>query len=466
MSARGKIPGRRAGDFTSGLALAWATTLRRHPAGVAITQATDGRTCTFRELDARAAVWASRHLPEPRQVASRIVVFAAPNGIEWMEVFLALTRSGAVVAPLDAAEPAPAQRALAAALRAGYWWDGKQLVALPEARTYRASRPCLLKLTSGSTGEPRALAFTAAQLLADGRQVTSTMGIRAPDVNYALIPFGHSYGLGNLVLPLIAHGVPIVCGSAPFPQAIAADFARFQPTVFPGVPALWRGLAGADLARDSLASLRLAISAGAPLPPEVARDFAARFGRRIHNFYGSSETGGIAFDVSGEATMRGGVGRPMRGVEVAALSRQRLRVRSPAVFTLGNRQADGVMGAWIPPDQTLVGVRREITLLGRRGTTVKIAGRRVNLAEVAARLRQVAGVRDVWVGVGGAGDFVLGAAVASDRPAGEVRAALQADTAGWKIPKKLTVLAEFPLTARGKTDTRALHAQVFGGARK
>ena len=59
------------------------------------------------------------------------------------------------------------------------------------------------------------------------------MGIRSGDLNYALIPLGHSYGLGNLALPLIARGVPLVCGSAPLPHAIFRDFVRWRPRFFP-----------------------------------------------------------------------------------------------------------------------------------------------------------------------------------------------------------------------------------------
>jgi non-ribosomal peptide synthetase component E (peptide arylation enzyme) len=57
---------------------------------------------------------------------------------------------------------------------------------------------------------------------------------------------------------------------------------------------------------------------------------------------------------------------------------------------------------------------------------------------------------------------VLGAALAADRPAAELRAALVPTTAAWKIPKRWIVLPALPLTARGKVDTRALHARLFG----
>ncbi|MDI1250684.1 MAG: class I adenylate-forming enzyme family protein [Lacunisphaera sp.] len=441
--------------MSQALLQSWARTVRRHGGDRAVVQAGNGAAVTFRELDARAEAWRAAHAAAG--LRGRAVVFAAPNGIGWLEVFLGLLKAGAVGVPLDAAEPPAAQRQHATTLRAAGWWDGTRLVLLPRAKGYRDPAVGLIKLTSGTTGKPRALMFTAGQLLADGRQVTTTMGISRRDLNYALIPLGHSYGLGNLTVPLLAQGVPLVCGSAPLPHAIAADFARWRPTVFPGVPAMWRALAASDLKLDSL---RRGISAGAPLPPEVARDFAARFGRRLHNFYGSSETGGIAYDAPGWATLQGGVGRALRGVTLRGFPGSRLQVGSAAVLTHGNRRRRGGLGVWIMPDRAALGGRGEVTLLGRRGSTVKIAGRRVNLIEVSDRLRRLPDVREVWVGVSAGADPILGAVVASGWTAAELRTALHADTAAWKIPKKILVVSALPVTARGKVDVRALQAMV------
>lgn len=443
-----------------GVGQAWERTLGRRAAERAIVEAATGRACTFHELDRGAASFAFHR----ELLTGRAVVFAMPNGIRWMEFFLALLRAGAVAVPLDAAEPFAAQQQIAEALRAGFWWNGEKLVALPDARRFRDPAACLIKLTSGTTGRPRPLVFTGAQMLADARQVTTTMGIRAADLNYALIPFGHSYGLGNLTFPLLAHGIPLVCGSAPLPQAVAEDFAHWRPTVFPSVPAVFRALADADIAPAVFASVRVAISAGAPLPSETAEKFAEKFHRKIHAFYGSSETGGIAYDRSGDATLAGGVGTAMRGVKVTALRGGGLRVCSAAVFTHGNPSRSGRHGCWSPADRAAVDNRGRITLLGRRGATVKIAGRRVNLAEVVARLRRVAGVCDAWVGMRAGAETLMGAALVTSRRAEEIRAEVLVDTAAWKVPKKWVVLRELPLTERGKTDTRALQAVVFGSS--
>ncbi|MDP1579104.1 MAG: class I adenylate-forming enzyme family protein [Candidatus Didemnitutus sp.] len=435
------------------LLIAWTKTLRRRGDDHAVVQAKDGAIVTFRELDTRADDWLAQHVAEPNSLQGRAVIFAAPNGIDWFEIFIGLLKAGAVVVPLDANEPPVAQRRLAVSIRAAAWWNGTKLELLPNARRYRDPSLCLIKLTSGTTGQPRALVFTANQLLADARQVTVTMGIRPRDLNYALIPLGHSYGLGNLTVPLLAHGVPLVCGSAPLPHAIATDFSNWQPTVFPGVPTMWRALAASDLA---LPNLRLAISAGAPLPPEVARNFAERFDQPLHNFYGSSETGGISYDRTGTATLAGHVGRALRGVQLIARSGQRLQVCSAAVLTHGNRQR----GNWIMSDRAELDARGKVTLLGRRDSTVKIAGRRVNLGEVRERLCRLTGVRDAWVDFCGGAEPTLRAVLATDRRVSELRAELHADTAAWKVPKKITVMSSLPLTARGKIDTRALAASA------
>jgi len=232
--------------------------------------------------------------------------------------------------------------------------------------------------------------------------------------------------------------------------------------VWPTVPGVLRALVAAEVGREKMESLRTVISAGAPLPVEVARAFAEKFGKRVHSFYGSSETGGIAYDRSGAATLRGGVGRAMRGVKVRALKGQRIEVSSAAVVTLGNARRAGKLGAWVMPDLAEVNARGEVRLLGRRGAMVKIGGRRVSLGEVAARLRRVAGVKEVWVGVQGAAECVRGAAVVTTRAVGDVRAEVAADTASWKVPKRWAAMSELPVTRRGKVDTEAVRRAVFG----
>ncbi len=176
-------------------------------------------------------------------------------------------------------------------------------------------RPSLLKLTSGTTAAPRAIRFRSEQLLADCRQICETMGITGRDLNFAVIPLSHSYGFSNLLTPLLARGVPMVLSRDRMPRAVLDDLARTNATVFPGMPVFYQAFSEMEEV-PALPKLRLCISAGAPLPLEVARKFRQKFKQPIHSFYGSSECGGICYDRDALLLEPGFVGQPMRGLDL------------------------------------------------------------------------------------------------------------------------------------------------------
>lgn len=436
------------------LAKTWRETVAAAPDAVALIDAGPGTAWTRRALDDAAAAWRA-NLPPGAALEGRRVVLVEPNGPGWWRAFLGLIRAGAIPAPLDATEPPEQQLAVARAIGAAWIWRPAGLEFVARRPRERRRELGLFKLTSGSTGAPRALGFTDAQMLADGRQVCRTMGIGPDDLNLAVIPFGHSYGLGNLAVPLLMQGTASLCAPIPLPQVLATECARWRPTVFPAVPALLRALVQADIAPAMLASLRRVISAGAPLAAEVAAAFEARFGRRVHGFYGTSETGGIAFDRSGEATREGrSVGTALDGVQLGFRRHGRLVVTSPAVMGRGSHT---------PPDRAEFTAAGELVLLGRTGRLVKIAARRIDLGEIERLLLAVPGVREAYAIAHPEKAEALAAAVAGTLAAGELRAQLRERAPAWKVPDRLVVLREFPLTARGKPDTRRLRALLGAG---
>lgn len=150
-----------------------------------------------------------------------------------------------------------------------------------------------LKTTSATTGRPRLVAFTAAQLMADAENIVGTMGLRPDWPNVGVVSLAHSYGFSNLILPLLLHGIPLIIAGAPLPEVIRRAAAMERAVTLAGVPALWRSWHDANAIP---ANVRLAISAGAPLPLTLEENVFAMRGLKIHNFYGSSECGGIAYD--------------------------------------------------------------------------------------------------------------------------------------------------------------------------
>jgi acyl-CoA synthetase (AMP-forming)/AMP-acid ligase II len=437
--------------MVTSLAKSWEKTVRTAPDAVALIAAESGRTWTRAELAETANAWRAG-LPEDvrRELSGRRVGWALPNGVEWWTIFLGVIAEGAVAVPMDANEPVERQAALARKIGAAWWWREGRMERVGGRRARRKADEALVKLTSGSTGEPKALAFTAAQMIADGRQICATMGITAKDVNLAVIPCGHSYGLGNLVMPLLLQGTAMVVAESPLPQAVAAACARGRATVFPAVPAVLRALARAEVERETLGTLRRVISAGAALPEDVAVEFAEKYGRAVHGFYGTSETGGICYDRTGAATRAGrGVGAPLKGVKLVFRRGGRFVVKSAAV---------GGRGEFSPPDCGELDARSGLVLRGRAGRGVKIGGRRLEPGEVEAVLRTLPGVGNAWVTVHPQRADALAAAVEGTITAGEVRRGLEGKLAPWKRPARVRVMAEFPLTVRGKTDTRRLRA--------
>jgi acyl-CoA synthetase (AMP-forming)/AMP-acid ligase II len=216
------------------------------------------------------------------------------------------------------------------------WRDGTVLLA-DDGSGVPAPSPamlqpgvCHLKVTSGSTGPPRHVQFRPEQLAADAAQIVATMGLRPDWPNLGLISMAHSYGFSNLVLPLLLHGVPLWLLDNPLPETLRRVLDTPQPLTLAAVPAMWQAW---DRVGLDFTPVRLAISAGAPLPVALEAAVFARTGLKIHNFYGSSECGGIAYDRTSEPRTQATLaGTPMAGVTFACDPASAcLRITSAAV---------------------------------------------------------------------------------------------------------------------------------------
>lgn len=290
------------------------------------------------------------------------------------------------------------------------WRDGRVVVPLEDghpveevsARFRQAALPdsvVHVKTTSGSTGNPRHALFTAEHLAADAAQIVSTMGLRPDCPNIGVISLAHSYGFSNLVLPLVLHGVPLRLVPDPLPEtmrrALAATAADSGVTL-PAVPAMWRSWHAAGVITRN--RIRLAISAGAPLPTILERTVFEASGLKIHNFLGSSECGGIAYDRTGtpRAEDTQWIGSALDGVSLSTSKSGALCVHS---------QASG-LAYWPEPDPAILGggrfqtsdlVRlendRDVFLLGRADDIINVSGRKVHPAEIESLLNAQPGVR-------------------------------------------------------------------------
>jgi acyl-coenzyme A synthetase/AMP-(fatty) acid ligase len=275
--------------------------------------------------------------------------------------------------------------------------DGSGMAAPP--REVLGHEICHLKITSGSTGAPRYVMFQAGQLAADAAQIVTTMGLRADWPNLGVISMVHSYGFSNLVLPLLLHGVPLWMLENPLPETLRQALRTDRSLTLPAVPAMWQAWERVGM---DFTPVQLAISAGAPLAVTLETAVFARSGLKIHNFYGSSECGGIAYDRSDaprqQATL---AGTPMTGVAVAIdPDTDCLKISSAAVAD-GYLNADSLEdasggpggGTWLSQDLARLDGQGAVHLLGRAGEFISVAGHKIAPTVIEDFLQRVPGVR-------------------------------------------------------------------------
>lgn len=306
-----------------------------------------------------------------------------------------------------------------------------------------------IKITSGTTGVPSQIAFSAEQLFADAENIVGTMGFRPEWPNLSVISMAHSYGFSNLVTPLLLFGIPLVIGKGALPQAVA-EYISGDCTVS-AVPALWRAWQDAGI---GLSQIKLAISAGAPLPVGLEEDVFNRHGVKIHNFYGSSECGGIAFDRTLNPRKNSSLaGSALDNVQLSINPEGCLQVTSNAVgISYLPSSARLQNGTFTTND--LVEIREgEVYLLGRAADTINVAGRKVSPEKIEQALLRVPGVKEAVVF--GVEDPMRGEDIVACIQ-GEVTANILKQWLGetlqpWEFPREIFQISQVPKSERGKT---------------
>src|SRR5437879_2752521 len=399
----------------------WRQIVREHRHERALCDLASGRSWTFGQFDAAV---------ESTAVTADAILF--PQGISADFVFTVLRawRAGKVTCPLEPGQTAPG------------------FSRLPSGSVH-------LKTTSATTGAPRLIAFTAEQLAADADNIVATMGLRPDWPNLGVISLAHSYGFSNLVTPLLLHGIPLILVDSPLPETVLHAAMTDEHITLPAVPALWRAW---HEAKAISSNVRLAVSAGAPLPLPLEQAVFEATGVKLHNFYGASECGGIAYDASSiPRTDAACVGAPLRNVQLSVNQEGCLEVRSRAVGE----------NYWPAPSPDLSpGCYRTSDLAELRGGLVFLRGRSSDLINVAGRKVSPESIERALLTHPAVGEcLVFGApseesdrseiivacvAMKSGAAADELKQSLLEKLPAWQVPRRWVFLDSLPTNQRGK----------------
>lgn len=438
----------------------WADLLATRADEAAIFSDTGVALRTFGQIELERQNWRDRLNGLPPRAT---VIGQLGNDPSWPALFLACLDLDLVLTPIEADISEPQLQDVLRVTQPQALIRVQSLERLSAAQiSWESPCPDLLKITSGTTGLPRAIRVREEHLLADCRNICASMGIGPQDTNFGIVPFSHSYGFSNLITPLIYQGTRLVCSTDRVPRAVQQHLETSGATVFPATPTLFQAL-GSLTDTSSLGKVRLCISAGASLPAEVGRQFHNRFGMRIHSFYGSSECGGISYDREGRIDQPTGfVGSQMDGVRITALDHDRIAV-------CGANVSDGYFPT--PDPEVLDGVRfipgdlvrfsaDGIVLYGRSSDFINVAGKKVHPSAVEECLRQCPGVVDAIVfGIPShARNEDLVAYVAGDASLSrqKLQTHCRRGLSNWQVPRDFCIVNQLPVNERGKINRAEL----------
>ncbi len=203
--------------------------------------------------------------------------------------------------------------------------------------------PAVILYTSGTSGRPKGVMLSEANLAANVRQCRDWANFTRADVMLGVLPQFHSFGLTVLTLLPLSHGCKAVFTARFIPRRLIDLAVKHRPTAFVAIPSMFNALRLVKSApADAFASLRYAVSGGEPLPRAVADGFAERFGVSIDEGYGLTETAPVTNWCRPQEHRPGTVGRALAGIEeriVAADGREcgigedgEVRIKGPNVM--------------------------------------------------------------------------------------------------------------------------------------
>ncbi len=477
------------------------------PDQIAFAEIEGGARRTFAAFDDRVARCASLLRARGAATGDRIAILSH-NDIAFFEILLACARIEAILVPLNWRQPVPElipivkdcrpKLLLADAEHENVMGElsrtlsipslsrrdyEREIASAPAARfdtAWPADRVWYLLYTSGTTGLPKAVIQTIGMAFANTVNIGQAIDLVAGDTTINFLPLFHTAGINLYALPmLIAGGTSHILKKFEVGQVIDALIAG-KCTKFFGVPAIYQALAlHPEFERLDFSAVRHWACGGAPLPLGLIRRFATR-GIKVCNGMGMTETGPTVFlvDTAHAESKIGSVGKPQMLSEVRVVDADgrdlgtdeagELLIRGPNVTPGYFNNEAATRSAFLPGGWLKTGdvAKRDVDgyyfIVDRIKDMFISGGENVYPAEVERAIYTHPAVLEVAVvGVPDAKWGEVGAAFVLPKPGAtlggeELREFCRKVLAGYKVPKHIAIVADYPRTAAGKIQKHVL----------
>jgi acyl-CoA synthetase (AMP-forming)/AMP-acid ligase II len=319
------------------------------------------------------------------------------------------------------------------------------------------------RFTSGSTGAPKCLEFSARAIYNAARNWMTGTVVGRGDRVLCLASFSNGLAFNTSLLPVLLAGAQLhIYRGLPTSRGITRAVVRSRATRLVAFPFAYRVLAEAPQADvAAFATVRTAVSAAAVLPADVRASFENRYRVRIADYYGIAEVGPCTFEP--DHRRRDGLGIALPGVTLRTVElptgEHEIRVRTESMAT-GYLNAPGALRDRVDHDGYLrtgdLGRIEDgrLFVTGRVGGPINLAGRKVDPTEIERFVRTLDGIQDavVFLDTAAGADPVLHVVLAGTRcPArGDVVRACRRNLAAYKVPGRVSYLPAIPRSTTGK----------------
>ena len=352
----------------------------------------------------------------------------------------------------------------------------------PSAPRVTSADTAVLLYTSGTAAAPKGVELTQANLRnnCDACIEAARMDPRNTFLN--ILPPFHVFGLTANVL------VPVVLGAGVYarprfqPAAALRAVRQHRISIMLAIPSMYAAMLHAkSVPDDALASITLAISGGEPLPEPVAQGFEQRFGVRLHQGYGLTETSPVVSLCASHAYQEGSVGRILPGLECRITDDDgrklppnrdgEIQVRGHCVMKGYHNQPEQTAAATDPDGWFRTGDVGRLDhdgflyITGRKKEMIIVGGENVAPAEIETVLIQhpavaeaaVIGVPDKSRGEAPVAFVTLTDGADTDTlTEQDLRTFTRQHLAGHKVPRRVKIAPDLPRGPTGKILKRKL----------
>jgi len=333
--------------------------------------------------------------------------------------------------------------------------------------------------TSGTTGKPKGAELTHTNLRRNVEVATGLFDLGEDAVTLGALPLFHSFGQTCGLNATISGGGTLTLIPRFDPVKALEIIQRDKVTIFEGVPTMYAAILNVPDAGDyDTSSLQICVSGGAAMPVEIMRGFEEKFGCKVLEGYGLSETSPVAsFNHPDRERKPGSIGTPVDGVEM------KLADEDSGVGEIAIRGHNVMKGYWRNPEAT-ADVMRDgwfhtgdmarvdddgyFFIVDRKKDMIIRGGYNVYPREIEEVLYEHPAVREAAV-VGVPHDELgeeVGAAVALKEGAtadpDELRAFVKDQVAAYKYPRQIWFVDELPKGPTGKILKREIDVPAQG----